>query len=184
MSRLYHWRQGLYWGLGLLVVANLVAYVGWLRGLAQRIVVDPAQIEQLEGEVAERTAEVERLKRVREAAPTAAPKLDAFVRERFWGETVGSARVAAELAETAGKASVQIGRAEYKTGALKERPEMVQVDIRTTIAGSYSDLLRFLEALEGSPRFYLIRELTVGETRAGQMRLEMNLVTYFRRGAA
>ncbi len=184
MSRLYHRRQWLYWGLGALILANAVIYVGWLSGLAQRIVVDPAQIQSLEREVAERTAEVERLKRVREAAPTAAPRLDAFAKDRFWGETVGSARVAAELAETAGKASVRIGHADYKANQLKERPEMVQVDIRTNIAGGYSDLLRFLQALEESPRFYLIRELNVGEVRGSQMRLEMNVVTYFRRGAA
>jgi len=184
MSRLYRWRQWLYWGLGALILANVVIYVGWLRGLAQRIVVDPTQIEQLERDVAERTAEVERLKRVREAAPTAAPKLDAFAKDRFWAEAVGSARVAGELAETAGKANVRIGHADYKANTLKERPEMVQVDIRTNIAGGYPDLLRFLQALEDSPRFYLIRELNLGEVRGGQMRLEMNIVTYLRRGAA
>lgn len=184
MSRLYHRRQWLYWGLGALILANVLVYVGWLRGLAQRIVVDPAQIEQLEREVVERTAEVERLKRVREAAPTAAPKLDTFARERFWGEAVGSARVAAELAETASKASVRIGHADYKANALKERPEMVQVDIRTTIAGGYPDLLRFLQALENTPRFYLIRELNLAESHGGKMQLEMSVVTYFRRGTA
>ena len=184
MSRLYHRRQWLYWGLGALILANVIVYVGWLRGLAQRIVVDPAQIEQLEREVAERTAEVERLKKVREAAPTAAPKLDTFARDRFWAETVGYSRTLAELAETASKSSVSIGHADYKATTLKERPEMVQVDIRTNIAGGYPDLLRFLQALESSPRFYLIRELNVGESRAGQMKLEMSVVTYFRRGTA
>jgi len=184
VSRLYHHRQWLYWGLGALILANVIVYVGWLRGLAQRIVVDPAQIEQLEREVTERTAEVARLKRVREAAPTAAPNLDTFARDRFWGEAVGSARVAAELAETAGKAKVSIGHADYKSNSLKERPEMVQVDIRTSIAGGYPDLLRFLQALESSPRFYLIRELTAGDSHGGQMKLELNMVTYFRRGTA
>ncbi|HXE74153.1 MAG TPA: type 4a pilus biogenesis protein PilO [Candidatus Xenobia bacterium] len=184
MSRLYPWRRALYWGLGLVIVANVVVYVGWLRGLAQRIVVDPARVEQLEREVAERTAEVERLKKVRADAPTAAPRLDAFVRERFWGETVGSARLHAELAQTAEKTGVQIGKVNYKPSLLKERPELTELDIHTTVAGSYGDLLRFLEALESSPRFYLIRQLTVGEVRGGQMRLDMTLVTYFRRGTA
>lgn len=184
MNRLYTWRRWLYWGLGALIVANAVLYVGWLRGLAQRIVVDPALIQQLEREVTERTAEVERLKRVQDAAPTAGPKLDAFARERLWGETVGYSRVLAELTETAEKASVRIGRVDYRANSLKERPEILRVDMGTSIAGSYPNLLRFLYGLEQSPRFYLIRELTVGETIGGQMRLNMTVVTYFRRGTA
>lgn len=184
MVRWHERRRWIYWGLGLLIAANLVVYFGWVRGLAQRIQVDPTVLEQLEREVALRSAEVERLQRVREQAPHAAPRLDAFAHERLWSESVGFSRVAAELAEVASEAGVRIGRANYNTSQPKERPELVQVELSTSVAGNYSNLLSFMHGLERSERFYIIRDLNVGSSSGGRIRLDMSVVTYFRRGKA
>lgn len=184
MKRWHARRHWVYWGLVLLIAADIAVYVGWLRGLAERIQVDPAALASVESEVAQRTAEVERLRRVREQAPTAAPKLDAFARERFWNETVGYSRTLAELTEAAKNSGVRVGRTDYSESQLKERPEILQVQLTTSIEGSYASLLRFMEELERSPRFYLVHDLNVAGTRGGDVRLEMTLLTYFRRGAA
>jgi Tfp pilus assembly protein PilO len=182
--RAYAHRRWIYWALALLIAADIAVYVGWVRGLAGRIQVDPATLASLESEVNERAAEVERLRRVQAQAPTAAPRLDAFARERFWSESVGHSRTLAELTETARDSGVRIGSLQYNQSSLKERPEMIQVQVNTQVEGSYSNLLAFMQALERSPRFYLVQDLNVGSTRGGAVQLDMTLVTYFRRGSA
>ena len=132
MKRWHAHRRWVYWGLVLLIAADIAVYVGWLRGLAQRVQVDPATLESVESEVAQRSAEVARLRRVREQAPTAAPRLDAFARERFWSEAEGYSRTLAELTETAKSAGVRISGTQYRESQFKERPEMLQLQINTS----------------------------------------------------
>lgn len=184
MKRGYTYRRWVYWGLVLLIVADIAVYIGWLRGLAQRTLVDPATLASLESEVGQRAAEVERLRRVRQQAPTAAPRLDAFARERFWSEAEGYSRTLAELTDTAKSAGVRISGTQYRESQFKERPEMAQLQINTSVEGSYSNLLRFMEELERSQHFFLVQDLNVASQRGGDVKLEMTLVTYFRRGTA
>ena len=184
MKRWHAHRRWVYWGLVLLIAADIAVYIGWLRGLAQRVQVDPATLESVESEVAQRSAEVARLRRVREQAPTAAPRLDAFARERFWSEAEGYSRTLAELTETAKSAGVRISGTQYRESQFKERPEMLQLQLNTSVEGSYANLLRFMEELERSPHFYLVQDLNVASQRGGEVKLEMTLVTYFRRGTA
>ncbi|MGH9788218.1 MAG: GspMb/PilO family protein [Candidatus Acidiferrales bacterium] len=184
MKGWYMRRRWIYWGLVVLMAAEVAAYVGWVRGLAERIEVDPATLMSFESEVTQRAAEVQRLRRVREQAPTAAPKLDAFAAERFWDEKEGYSRTLAELTEAARSSGVRVSATQYRENQLKERPEMLGVQLTTSVEGSYANLLRFMEELERSPHFYLVRDLNVATQRGGEVKLEMSLVTYFRRGAA
>jgi len=184
MKRWYAHRRWIYWGLVLLIVADVVVYVGWGRGLAERIQVDQSALASLEGEVAQRAAEVERLRRVREQAPAAAPKLDAFARDRFWNQTEGYSRTLAELTEAAKSSGVRVSATQYRESLLKERPEMLRVQLSTSVEGGYASLLLFMEELERSPHFYLVQDLNVATERGGEVKLEMTLVTYFRRGTA
>jgi Tfp pilus assembly protein PilO len=184
MKRWYERRRWIYWGLALLIAADLFFYLGWVRGVAQRIQVDPTMLVSLESEVAERAAEVERLRRVQTQAPTAAPKLDAFARERLWNEAVGYSRTVAELTEAAKNSGARVSATQYRESPLKERPEMLQLQLSTSVEGSYASLLRFMEELERSPHFYLVQDLNVASERGGEVKLEMTVVTYFRRGTA
>lgn len=184
MTRWYAHRRWIYWGLALLIVADVFVYFGWVRDLAQRIQVDAAALASVETEVEQRGAEVARLRRVREQAPAAAPKLDAFARERFWDTSAGYSRTLAELTEAAKGSGARVSATQYRESKLKERPEMLQVQLSASVEGSYVNLLRFMEELERSPRFYLVRDLNVASERGGEVKLEMTLVTYFRRGPA
>ncbi|MCI0404282.1 MAG: type 4a pilus biogenesis protein PilO [Acidobacteria bacterium] len=184
MKSWYGRRRWIYWGLALLIAADIAIYIGWLRGLAERIQVDPSTLANLESEVGQRTAEVERLRRVQAQAPTAAPKLDAFARERFWNGAVGYSRTVAELTETAKSAGVRVSGTQYNESQSKERPEMLELRLNASVEGSYANLLRFMQELERSPRFYLVQDLSVGSTRGGQVRVDMTVLTYFRKGAA
>ncbi|MBI2956181.1 MAG: hypothetical protein HYY26_02590 [Acidobacteria bacterium] len=180
MNRWYAHRRWIYLGLAALLAVDAAVYWGWVSRPVGETQPDPAALAALEEEVAGLGAEVARLRRVVEQAPRMGPQLEGFVRERLWVEQAGFSGAAAELEETAREAGVRVGRATYETLEEKEQPDVRRVEIATSIEGNYPNLLRYLEALERSPHFYLISELRVSSSEERQVRLEMKLATYFR----
>ena len=183
MNRWYARRHWIYLGLvGLLLLDGLVYWGGVRRptGLPET---DPAQLANLEREVAGRVAEAARLRRVRDQLPQLRPQLEKFTAERFLAERTGFSRLAAELEETANRVGVHVGRVAYQSQGEKARPELLRVEINTSVEGGYPSLLRYLEELERSPQLYLINELNVVGAEGGTVRVEMRLATYFRRSA-
>ena len=182
MTRWYARRWWIYLGLLALLGVDAGVYWGGVRRAGAQAGADPAYVARLSQEAAERAAEVARLGRLREQAPHLRPQLDKFVGERFLPERTGFSRVAAELDDAAQQAEVALGRVAYDTSPDKAQPDLVRVEIATSVEGDYPALLDFLEALESSPHLYLLNDLNLGGTQGGQVRLEMRLATYFRRG--
>lgn len=181
MTGWYRRRHWVYLSLVCLLLLDGVVYFGWVRRLAGLPATEPAQLAALEREVGGRVAEVARLRRVRDQLPQLRPQLDKFTAERFPSERAGFSRVAEELDATASETGVQLGRVAYQSQEEKDRPELLRIEITTNVEGGYPNLLHYLEALERSPRFYLINELNVVGTEGGSVRVEMKLATYFRR---
>lgn len=182
MNRLYARRHWIYGLLATLLVLDAGVYFGWIRSSAMLGGIEPGQVAQLEELVAKQAAEVARLRRVRSQAPQLAPQLERFVTERFLPVRTGFSQVAEELEEAASPAGVRLGRVSYETEREREDPALERIAITSSVEGRYANLLRYLEELERSPHFYLIDELSVVGTQSGEVRLEMRLATYFRRG--
>lgn len=181
MNRWYARRRWILLALVALLVADAGAYFGWVRRSAAQPESDPAQVARLSREVSERAATVAHLERVREQAPRLQPQLDKFAMERFLSERRGFSRVAGDLEEAASQARVRLGRVSYQTAEEKVQPNLLRVEITTSVEGEYANLLRYLEGLERSPRLYLINQLNLDRAQRGRVRLEMQLATYFRR---
>lgn len=180
MNRWYRRRHWIYAGLITLLGLEVFAFFGWVRQPTARPEVMQAQVAALEREVADLSVEVSRLQRVREQVPTLHPRLEAFVAEHFSSERSGFSIVAADLAGAASQAGVTLETVSYMSEAEEAQPELLRVEIRATVEGRYPNLLRYLEELERSPRFYLVDELEVVGARRRGLRLEMRLATYFR----
>ena len=184
MNRWYARRHRIAIGLLALLALDAAVYFGWVRRPAAEPELDPVRLERLTQEVSQLSAEVARLERVREQAPRFRPQLEKLAAERFLAERTGSSRVAAELEAAAQEAGVVLGRVSYESAPERVEPGLVRVDITTSVEGEYADLLRYLDELERSPHLYLLNELNVDGSQRGQVRLQMRLVTYFRRGGA
>lgn len=183
MNRWYARRHWITLGLLVLLAADAAVYFGWVRQPAATPDSDPAQLERLDREVAQRAAEVARLERVREQAPRFRPQLEKLAAERLLAQATGFSRLAAELQQAAEEAGVALGRVSYQTAEERSQPDLLRVEITTSLEGNYSDLLRYLEELENSRHLYVISELNLDAAERGQLRLQMRLATYFRRGA-
>lgn len=182
MNRWYGRRRWIYSGLAALLLLDAVIYLGWIHRPDVLPLESPAPLASLEREVSEQAAEVARLQQVREQAPQLGPRLEKFVKQRFWTERAGFSRVAGELDEAASEAGVRLTQVSYKSQAEGAQPELVRVEIGTGVEGGYANLLRYLDALERSPRIYVIDELSVTGAQGGLVRLEMRLTTFFQRG--
>ena len=181
MNRWYARRRWIYFGLVILLGVDGVVYFAWMRRPAVLSQADQAQVARLSQEVAEQAAEVARLGRVREQAPRLRPQLEQFAAEHFLTEQTGFSRVAAELEDAASQAEVRLGELSYETQVEKAQPDILRVEISTSMEGAYPNVLHYLEELERSPHFYLINELRVAGAEGGEVRLEMRLATYLRR---
>jgi Tfp pilus assembly protein PilO len=184
MNRWYERRRWIYAVLALILALNAFIYWNWLRLPATETGAEAATLLLLGREVTARAAEVARLERVRDDSPHLRPQLAKFVADRVLAERTGFARVAAELEAAADDTGVGLNVAKYEPQADKAQADLTRIEISVSVEGRYASLVRFLDALERSPHFYLIHDLTVGSQRGGDVRLEMKVVTYLRKAAA
>jgi len=180
----YERRLWVYGGLALLLLLDAGLYLGWIRDASAEPEAARARVAELQREVTDSAAEVQRLTVASREAPHLGPKLKRFLEERILPERAGYSSVAADLADVAGETGVQLGNVSYKAKDEKLQSELVRIEITTGVEGSYASILRFLQAMERSPRFYLINDLTVDSARSGAIQLRVQLATYFRRSAA
>jgi Tfp pilus assembly protein PilO len=103
------------------------------------------------------------------------------------GESTSSSSITAELDQIAKKAGLQI---ETRTQRQREIPNrgMVEVTIDATVNGSYPSVVRFVNGLQRSQRFYVVDGLALAadaqaQGAAGTIRVGFHVRTYFREGA-
>lgn len=182
MKRWYGRRYWIYGTLGLLLLLDVVLYLGWIRQPLLLGGVAPGELAGAAEEVGAREAEVRRLKRVQEMLPGLRPQLQSFLSERFLDESSGFSRVVSDLGEAAADTGVELTSVSYDRKEMEEQPDLVRIEITAQLEGGYGSLLGYLEELERSERFYLINTLSVIGSQGGRLRLQMQLQTYFRRG--
>lgn len=172
------------WFLGTmvaLVALDAAVYFAWVRPL-QSAALDEKEMAVLEREMERSAAEVARLERIEHDLPGATVQLDRFVTQHFLAEQAGYSALVGELARTVADAGVRSGRVDFRSFGARDRPELLRIEMTTTVEGSYPNLLRFLEALERSENFYLLKRLELASTTSGgSLRLDFTLETYLRR---
>jgi len=173
--------------LAALVVADTGVY--WFVVRPQEVTpLDAEALAELGRQVAQAEAEVTRLKRIEQALPTAGKDLSQFGARHFHAERTGSSALLAAFERAADDVGVRPGRVEFRSYELKDRSELVRMEIRTTVEGGYRNIVQFLETLERSANFYLVERLGLVASQArgsgGDLQLSLKLSTYLRRGSA
>jgi Tfp pilus assembly protein PilO len=149
-------KRGYYLPLVIAVAVNLLVYVALTYRLAtkqERLTREhaslTAMVEEERGELAGLESERVRLARNDETA------------NGFWSEVrprnPGLTEAMAELDRLAAESGVDIGRTSYTYDELDVGLE--QVSASMPLEGDYFNLVRFINSLERSPRFFLVREI-------------------------
>ncbi len=102
-------------------------------------------------------------------------------------ESTSSSSIIAELDEVGKKSGLQIITL---TSRRKEIPNrgMVEEIIEATVSGDYGSIVRFVNGLQRSQRFYVLDGLTLGaeaqgQAASGSIRVGIHIRTYLREGA-
>ena len=176
------WRRVIQIALvGLLVVNVLFFILGFLPA-GQTFAGQRGELEQLREDLKARQSAVTHLKKVEAALTDARAQGDEFYSTKFLRQTTGYSQIMEEVDKLAKSAGVRKGSVAYAEAEVKNRPDLIAVEITTTVEGDYGKIVQFVNRLEQSPLFLTVDSLgvTTGQTKI--VRLALKLVTYFRVG--
>ena len=125
-------------------------------------------------------ADVAKGQAVEKHLPDVGKECDAFYQRNLLPESSGYSTVISDLGQMGKDAGVQIsGSTGYRETAVKDRG-LTEVQISAAVQGDYQSLIRFINSLEHSPRFYVLDGLTLASETSGAIKLNVTLRTYFR----
>lgn len=146
-------------GLGLLVAANLVAAIlvfhpfGGSAGDLER------QILQLQQQVQQKKAEVERTRSIVNKVEKGREEGDQFMRSYFLGSRTVNSDIYSELKDSAGKAGLQVREHTFAYDPIDGSDDLSMLTITGNYEGTYQQLIKFVNLVDRSPRLLIIETL-------------------------
>lgn len=179
-SSWHSWKKFIGVALGVLFVLDC-AVGGFSYWQAQEAPAHAAsQVQALKIQSLKLQADVQRGEKIRASLGDAGKACDKFYQTAFLDSSTGYSAIEADLSSIASKAGLQAHSVAFKPKDLEGRG-VTEVTITEEIQGDYSAILQFINGLEVSPNFYLLRELTLDTAKEGGIRLKLELATYFRK---
>lgn len=172
------WRKRRYWvPLVVVMLTNAVVYGAGTYRLATKQERLTREQSALTESVASRQEELTGL-----AAEIAQLANDDEAADRFWDEIVrerdpGLAEAIAEIDRLAGESRVSWNRTAFDYEDLDVG--LIQVRARTPLSGSYFDLVGFINRLERSSRFFLVKRLGLRRSSGRNAVLALDCVVAF-----
>ena len=127
-------------------------------------------------------ADIARAQDIRKKMPAIQKDCDEF-EQSLYPATTGYSSVSAELGEIARKAGLQI-ESNFRQEDVKGRP-LRQVEIESTVIGSYAGIVHFLNGLQRSNVVYTVEGLSAKSENGpqgatGKVHVTIHMKTYFR----
>jgi Tfp pilus assembly protein PilO len=128
-------------------------------------------------------ADVKRAQDIRQKIPAIQKDCDVFEQSLF-PESTGYSSVSAELGAIASKSGLQLESGNFRPKDVKGRG-LTEVDIETTVTGSYAAVVRFLNGMQRSSNVYAVESLSAKsesqQGARGEVRVTMHIKTYLRK---
>ena len=102
-----------------------------------------------------------------------------FAKENFQARSSGFSAVLTDLEHQASENRLKPSGVSYRLDAEKLQPGWTNVGVTLTVEGEYPDLIRFINHLEQSDLFWIIRGLTVTAGTGKGLRMSLQMETYF-----
>ncbi len=132
------------------------------------------QLDQLWRELQQKTRAAEPLRDFDKKIVTARQQIDDFYKNRLPAQ---DSAIYEEVGKLAGQNGVRIGQIRSKakdTESVGLRP----VEIEADFSGGYLQLVRFINALERDPLFFIVDSVQLGGEQGGMVKLQLKLETY------
>lgn len=178
MPDLRQTRKKLKTALAVMAGVNLLAAVIYISPLVGSAETRRQEMNLLQTDLITKTRQVAPLKDLPHKVVLANGQISEFYKLRF--PTQGS-QIATEFGKLAAENGVTIEQAKYK--ATDEGPGQLQrIEMEADLAGNYTSLAKFINALERDEMFFIINSVTLGGQPQGSVKLGMKLETYLKVG--
>jgi type IV pilus assembly protein PilO len=179
MPDLRRTRKNLKTAIAILAAVDLLAAVVYFSPLVGSAESRRMELNQLQTELNTKTRQVAPLKDLPQKVVLASRQVNDFYKRRF---PTQNSQIVTEFGKLAAANNVAIEQVKYKlneaeTGGVQ--PE----EIEATLAGNYTALARFINALERDEMFFIIDSVTLGGQPQGPVKLSMKLETYLKAGS-
>jgi len=164
--------------LGTVLVADLALLViNWKVAIGPRA--SMSEITLLKRQHALLAADVSRGDQIRKELPVVEQQCDKFVQQNLRPVGSGYSAIISDWGALAKGAGIQADSIAFRQHAA-DKSGVVEVEISTSVNGDYASLVHFINALQHSDTFYLLDGLSLGAGSAGELKLNLEVRTYFR----
>jgi type IV pilus assembly protein PilO len=179
MPDLRRTRKNLKTAIAVMAGVDLLAAIVYFSPLVGSAESRRMEMNQLQTELNTKTRQVAPLKDLPQKVVLASHQINDFYKTRF---PTQNSQIVTEFGKLAAANGVAIEQVKYKlneaeTGGLQ--PE----EIEASLAGNYTSLARFINALERDEMFFIIDSVALGGQPQGQVKLSMKLETYLKAGS-
>ena len=176
MPDLQRTRKKLKIALAVMAAVDVLAVAVYVSPLVGSAETRRQEMTQLQAELAVKTRQVAPLKDLDKKIKLAAQQIGDFYKKRFPSE---DSQILAELGKLTAADGVTIEQVRYKI--LEEGPGRLRpVEMEAGLAGNYTALARFINALERDDMFFIIDSVTLGGEQQGPVKLSVRLETYLK----
>jgi len=181
MPDLRHTRKNIKTALAVMAGIDLLALVVYISPLVGSAETRRQQLNQLQSELNVKTRAVAPLKNLPEKVQLASKQITEFYQKRIPQQ---NSQIYEELGKLTNANGVSIEGVKYKLKEEKdiERGKLQPVEVEADLAGNYSSLARFINALERDDMFFIINSVTLGGEQQGPVKLNMKLEAYLKVG--
>jgi|SRR5271165_4316552 len=179
MPDLRQTRKNIKIALGVMAGVDLLALIVYISPLVGSAEGRHQEINQLQAELTTKTKQVAPLKDLPQKVHLASQQIRDFYKKRIAEQ---NSQIPAEFGKLASANGVTIDQVKYKLS--EDRTGKLQpVDVEADLLGSYSQLARFINALERDEMFFIINSVTLGGEPQGTVKLNVKLEAYLKAGS-
>jgi type IV pilus assembly protein PilO len=179
MPDLRRTRKNLKTALAIMAGVDLVAAVVYLSPLVGSADTRRQEMNRLQTELNVKTRQVAPLKDLPQKVVLAGNQITDFYKKRF---PTQNSQVPTEFGKLATANSVLIEQAKYPVKEA-ELGGLQPMEIEADLAGNYTALAHFINALERDEMFFIINSVTLGGQPQGPVKLNVKLETYLKAGS-
>jgi type IV pilus assembly protein PilO len=178
MPDLRQTRKHLTTALAVMAGLDVLAVVLYFSPLVGSAEARRMELARLQVELTTKTRQVAPLKDLPQKVVLANQQIHNFYKTRFPEQ---NSQIAEELGKLATANGVRIQQVKYKPG---ETPGVGSdpLEMNADVAGTYTSIARFINALERDQMFFIINNVTLGNDPRGPVKLSVRLETYLKVG--
>jgi len=178
MPDLRRTRKNLKMALGIMAGVSLVAAVVYFSPLVGSAESRRMEMNQLQADLTTKTRQVAPLKDLPQKVVLARHQITDFYQTRFPSQ---NSQILTELGKLTSANSVTIEHINYNKKDAEEGG-LQPIEMEAALAGNYTSLARFINALERDQMFFIIDSVSLGGQEQGPVKLNMKLETYLKAG--